>query len=197
MTLLIGKIVCNFVSLGVLGGEWGFFLMNLHDEILRLPAFPLPFQLSPPPLPPQMKHMQVFVSSMVSQFSICVVTSWDVSLAPGPALSCVALIVSQSRRKCVSCPRHLRELWASWVRCQHSGDLTAEDRFCVQSRWSWLDLKAVQMQVKEFSEWVAVSLGMVPELEPELTLQWRNFLLAWIFSLSTGSKQISLGDFWL
>lgn len=129
MTLPIGKITCNFISLGgfvvgFLGWLLGVFLMNLHEEILRLPAFPLPFQL-----PPQMKHSQVFVSSVVLHFSICVLTSWDVSLAAGVALSCVALILSQSRGSALVVQGTWGELWASWACCQHSGDLTAEDRF--------------------------------------------------------------------
>lgn len=75
--------------------------MNVWEEILRQPAFPLPLQLFP-----QMKYIQGFVSSVMLHFVINVVTSWGVCLAPETALSCVALILSQSRNALV-CPRLL------------------------------------------------------------------------------------------
>lgn len=68
------------------------FLMKVWEEILRQFAFPLPLQLSP-----QIKYIQVFVSSVLLHFFINVVTSWNVCLAPETVLSCVALILSLSR----------------------------------------------------------------------------------------------------
>jgi len=82
--------------------------VSLHEEIPRLPAFPLPFQLSP-----HVKHIQVFVSSVVLRFSIYVLMSWDVSLAPGAALSCVALILSQSRQSTLAVQGVWGKLWVS------------------------------------------------------------------------------------
>lgn len=48
MTSLTGKIAYKFISTGGFGDFVGLiFLMNLHGQIMRLPAFPLHFQLSP------------------------------------------------------------------------------------------------------------------------------------------------------
>lgn len=56
--------------------------MNLHEQIMRLPAFPLHFQLSP---------------QNETYLSICVMMCWDVPLAAGAALGSVASIRSQSK----------------------------------------------------------------------------------------------------
>lgn len=108
MTLLIDKIAYDFASLRVLG-EVCLFFMNVWEEILRQPAFPL--QLSP-----QKKYIQVFVSSVLLHFFINVVTSWNVCLAPEAALSCVTLILFLSA---LVVQGTWEELWVSWVQCQH------------------------------------------------------------------------------
>lgn len=65
---------CLWFCISAGSGEVTYFF-SWWKEILRQPAFPLPLQFSP-----QMKYVQVFVSSVLLHLFINVVTSWNACL---------------------------------------------------------------------------------------------------------------------